>query len=134
MTMLTVKSFIPMLRLKFPEITFYNSTIDKSNPKCVGIYTRGQGKISSVGGPDNGSYDILPISIIVHWTEDAGLCEDMANLIYTELSIILKEQTPSGTMISFVRLEDALPVHVGRDESNVVEKVIRATIFYERGA
>lgn len=129
--MLTVTEFIAFLSTMFPEITFFNSTIDKSNPKCIGVYPRAAGKIQAIGG--SGSYDILPISIIVHWTEDAGLCEDTANIVYSQLSAVLKAPTPSGTMISFIQLQEAAPVHVGRDESNVVEKVIRATIFYERG-
>lgn len=132
--MLTITEFNELLETKFPEVVIFNSTVDKDSDKCIGVFSRSAGKIQAIGGPDNGSYDILPISIIVHWTEDAGQAEEMANAVYTALSTIMKEETPAGTMITYVQLQDATPVHIGRDESNVVEKVIRANIYYERGA
>lgn len=130
--MLTIKEFISFLKPKFPSVVFFNSTIDQSSNQCIGIYSRTIPKVQAVGEP--GSYDILPISIVVHWTEDASLCEDMANILYTQLGEVIKEPTPSGTIISFIQLQDAAPANVGRDERNVVEKVIRANIIYERGA
>lgn len=87
----------------------------------------------AVGGPENKSYDELPISLVVHWTEDAGQCEIMANSIYHSLDTTIKERTPAGVVIGFVQLLDQMPNWVGRDEKNIAENVIRANIIYERG-
>lgn len=130
--MLTIHEFIAYMKTKFPAIVFFNSTIDSSQTKCVGTYARTSGRVQAIGSP--GSYDILPISMVIHWTEDAGQCEDMANTVYTQLSTIIKELTPAGIMISYVQLQDSAPVWVGRDDKNIAEKVIRANIIYERGA
>lgn len=131
--MLTVKEFIALLKIKFPTVAFFNSTIRKDSDQCIGVYPMATGKIPTVGGPNNGSYDILPISIVIHWTEDAGDCEVMADAVYSKLLAITKEATPSGIVITFIQPQDSSPVHVGRDERNIIEKVIRANIFYERG-
>lgn len=130
--MIQITEFIALLKIKFPEVKFFNSTIDKSITKCVGIYRRQGARIQAIGD-DNGSYDILPISMVIHWTEDAGDCEIMANVIYTTLSTIIHEQTPSGKIIYHIQLQDSNPVWVGRDSTNVAENVIRANIYYERG-
>lgn len=130
--MLTIKQFIAFLKTKFPYVKFYNSTMDKSE-KCVGIYKRSVSPVVPLGGVENGSYNILPISILVHWTEDASQCEDMANNIYNELRSIIKEATPDGTVISYIHLLDSHPQSAGRDDKNIVENVIRANIIYERG-
>ncbi len=130
--MLTITEVIAYLKVKFPSAIFFNSMIDNSLPQCIGIYRRTAARIKAIG--DNGSYDVLPLSIIVHWTEDAGLCEEMANLVYAQLGSIIKETLPSGAVIIYTKLQDTNPVWVGRDSKNIAENVIRANIIYERGA
>lgn len=131
--MLTITEIIAYLKIKFPTVTFFNSTIDKSLNQCIGIYRRTAGKIQAIGGPNNGSYDVLPLSIVIHWTEDAGQCEIMANLLYSELNSIIKETLPTGPVLVFAQLQDANPVWVGRGDNNIAESVIRVNINYERG-
>lgn len=132
--MLTISDFIAFMKTKFIGTLFYNSTIDKDSPQCIGIYRRSAGIVQSVGGPDSSSYNNLSISMVIHWTEDAGACEGMSNLIYASMSSVMRELAPNGTTIIYIELLEAHPIWVGRDEKNIAECVIRANIFYERGA
>lgn len=128
-----VKEFIAFLKEKFPGVKFFNSTVDKSSKQCIGVFTRAEGPVQYVG-PNNISYGILPVSIVIHWTEDAGICEEMARDVYETFQSVNKEIAPSGDTIAFINLLDAKPVWTGRDEHNIAEYVIRANIIYERGA
>lgn len=130
--MLTIKEFIGFLRTKNPTATYFNSTLDKSSNKCIGVYGKEAAKIPSVGGAGS-SYNVLATSIVIHWTEDAHECETLANEMYQKLDSVIRETTPNGTVIVHIDLPDTKPVWVGRDDRNIAEYVIRANIIYERG-
>jgi len=129
--MLTIKDFIAHMKTKYPETTFYNSTLDSSSDKCVGIYSRTAPRIQAVGEPS--SHAVLSVSILVHWTQDSSICEDFALSLYNTLISTVRELTPGGVTILFVEPVDGRPVWSGRDSRNVAEYVIRANIYYERG-
>ena len=124
--------FTQYLKSLFPTVTFFTGMIDKSNPQCVGVYAKGRyAPTDTLGGVQNSSYNILPISLLVHWTESTTECETMANSIYETL-----EASPDiiigGRRVVTVELLDSCPVDVDRDENNIVEMIIRLNIIYER--
>jgi hypothetical protein len=68
------------LQVKFPDILFYNGFIDRSQTKCAGLYIReGASPNIAIGGLDNTSYSTLPLTLLVHWTEDAEETQVKAN-------------------------------------------------------
>ena len=124
--------FTQYLKSLFPTATFYTGMINKSDTKCIGVYAKGRGApTDTLGGVQNSSYNILPISLLVHWTESTTECETMANSIYETL-----EASPDiiigGRRVVNIELLDSCPVDVERDENNIVEMVIRLNIIYER--
>lgn len=130
--MLRVAEFKDYLKSLFPSVKIYNGTIDKNSKECVGIYRRGRANNAiAIGGVENTSYSILPVSILVHWTEDADICESMANDIY----LALQEKTDvliNNRRIIMFQMLDSGPVDLNRDDKNIVEMVIRTNIIYER--
>jgi len=124
--------FTQYLKDLFPLADFYTGMINKSNPKCVGVYAKGRaGSELAIGGVVNTSSNILPISLLIHWTESTTLCETMANDIYDAL-LGQYDFTIAGRRVISVKLLDSCPVDVSRDAGNIVEMVIRANIIYER--
>lgn len=130
--MMKVSEFKGYLEQQFPSITFYNGSIDKNKKQCVGVYAKGSASsVMPLGGPTNGSYGQLPISILVHWSENSDQCEDTANTIYNHLYGLSNVMTGGRRIIS-VRLLDPTPVDLQRDNQNICEMVIRAIILYDK--
>lgn len=116
---------------QFPEIKFYNSTIDRNESECVGLYLKGGAQASiALGGAKNTTYGKMPITILVHWSENSSKCEATALLIYNHLFGLSKITMGDSNIVS-VDLIDPHPRDVGRD-NNICEMVIRAIIVYER--
>jgi len=130
--MMKVSEFKEYLESEFPSITFYNGAIDKSAKQCVGLYARGSGTPNiAIGGLQNTSYGTLPVTLLVHWSENSDTCEGIANSLYEHLHG-LSSVTMDERKVYHVRLLDPAPVGINRDSNNICEMVIRANIFYER--
>jgi len=110
----------------------YNGFINSKDDRCISVYRRGSAPIIvALGGVQNSSYAYLPISIVVHWTEDSDVCESIANGLYTFLNGINGVVIGTHRIISFSLLDPA-PLDLGRDSRNIVEASIRLNIIYER--
>lgn len=130
--MMKVSEFKGYLEQQFPSITFYNGSIDKNKKQCVGIYAKGSSSpVMPLGGPTNGSYGQLPISILVHWSESSDQCEETANTIFNHLYGLSNAMAGDRRIVS-VRLLDPCPVDLQRDNQNICEMVIRAIILYDK--
>lgn len=130
--MMKVSEFKAYLEQQFPLISFYNGAIDKNKKQCVGIYAKGSSSpVMPLGGPTNGSYGELPISILVHWSEDSDQCENTANSIYNHLYGLSNVMMGERRIIS-VRMQDSGPIDLQRDNQNICEMVIRAIILYNK--
>lgn len=130
--MIRVSEFVGFLEQQFPGTKFYNGSINKADSKCAGVYLRGSGKPRiALGGIENTSYSVLPISILVHWTEDSDECEAKANEVYAAL-FGANDQAIGGKRVIMFQMLDPCPISVQRDEKNIVEMVIRLNILYER--
>jgi hypothetical protein len=130
--MLRASEFKEYLEQQFPGVTFYNGTIDKTNPQCIGIYNKGTNSLhTALGGINNISYSTLSVSILVHWTENTDTCEVQADRLYECLQRAENFKINNKRIVC-VELHDPHPIDVSRDENNIAEMVIRATIYYER--
>lgn len=123
-----VQEFIQFLEKKFPSVQFYAGFVDKDNEMCVGVYIKDDLEpVIAIGGLENTSYGVLPIRMLVHWTNNFYECENQACLLYNYffgLSDIEK--------IRAVQMRDPHPIDIGRSENNICEMVIRMNIIYER--
>lgn len=130
--MLKVSDFKDYLKAQFVGKKIYNGTINKSENQCIGVYARGNGVPHvAIGGTENTSFSELPITILVHWTEDTNLCETMAIEIYEKLYGTTKILM-GNVKIAYINMLDPCPINIDRDSKNIAEMVIRINIIYER--
>lgn len=130
--MMTSSEFVQFLKEKFPDIKIYNGTINRKEAYCIGVYTQGTyNPILAIGGPANTSYGVLPIRILVHWGEDANICQQKANEIYNIL-FGLNDFKIADRRIINLQMLDPCPVDIQRDENNICEMIIRLVIFYDK--
>jgi hypothetical protein len=126
--MITISDFVQVLKAKYPDIKFFNGCISKDE-KCVGVYARGNAApISAIGTKP--SYNVLPVTLLVHWGENSNDCELTANTLYEGLEAGIK--TINNTRVIQVQMMDSSPVNIGRDDNNICEMTLRINIFYER--
>ena len=126
--MLTVSNFVQVLKAKYPGIKFFNGCISKDE-KCVGVYARGNAApISAIGTKP--SYNVLPVTLLVHWGENSNDCETTANTLYEGLEAGI--ETINNTRVIQIQMLDSCPVSIGRDDNNACEMTLRINIFYER--
>ena len=126
--MLTISDFVQVLKAKYPDIKFFNGCVSKDE-KCVGVYARGNAApVSAIG--QKPSYNILPVTLLVHWGENSHACEVTANTLYEGLEAGI--QTINNTRIISIQMLDSAPVNIGRDDNNTCEMTLRINIFYER--
>lgn len=126
--MLTVSNFVQVLKARYPNIKFFNGCISKDE-KCVGVYARGNAApISAIGTAP--SYSVLPVTLLIHWSENSNECENVANTLYEGLEAGIEDI--NTTRVIQIQMLDSSPVNIGRDDNNICEMTIRINIFYER--
>lgn len=130
--MLTVGNVVTYLQAQYATYPFYNGVIDRNKEKAIGVYLRsGSPVVLALGGKTNSSYGVLPINILIHWTQNSNTCEGIANTIYEFL--LGKSNFMMGAIkVSSVQLFDSTPINIGRDEKNICEITIRADIIYNK--
>lgn len=120
------------LETQFPDMKIYNGSIDKNVTTCVGVYTRGNASpFVALGGAASTTIANLPITLLIHWTENSDTCESKAQEIYDKL-FCLSDTTMDGVNVRSVQLLDPCPISVGRDDKNIAEMTISLVIVYER--
>lgn len=126
--MITTKDFMRVLSEQHPQISFYNGCINKA-AQCVGVYARGNAAPPTAIG-SKASYSILPVTLLIHWSENSQECEKTANLLYEGLENGMV--SIGDTRVIQIQMLDSCPVNIGRDDNNICEMTIRINIFYER--
>ncbi|ADU27129.1 hypothetical protein [Ethanoligenens harbinense] len=132
--MMHVSDVIGWLKTKYPGTGVFHSAIPKREPFCLGVYPKQRGaSILAVGGAACTSCALLPVDILIHWGEDAGACEALADSLYALFWGNTSERVGGYPVRRFL-LPDAAPAGVGRDSANICEMVIRVNILYETAA
>ena len=110
---------------------YYVGKLDTKHDKSIGVYQRKNPAppIKAIG--QNSSYEIKPISILIHWNKNADETERTAFELYQQLcavsSLVLNE-----TQVHFIALLQSEPVDVGTDDNGIFERVIEFDIYYKR--
>lgn len=124
-----VKKYLSSL---YPESKVYSGAIDTSNDTCLGIFKRNIGTpVIAIGGLNNSSYNILPVSILVHWTESTDDCEIKAEEIYNHF-LDKTSFSMNNKNVYFSICESTGPIDLSRDERNICEMVVHVNFYYER--
>lgn len=112
---------------------YYIGKLDNKKDMSIGVYQRkndGQPRIA-LGGLKNTSYEVKPISILVHWNMDAYDTEQAAYKLFERLQTV-EDVTIGDTHIHFIELLNVEPIDVGTDDKGVYERVIQFNLIYER--
>lgn len=126
--MITISNLVDVLEQKYPSIKFFNGCISKDE-KCVGVYARGNASPPMAIGCKP-SYGILPVTMLVHWSENSDDCETTANALYEGLEQGIA--SINGVRVIQTQLLESCPTNIGRDDNNICEMTIRLNITYER--
>lgn len=110
---------------------YYVGKLDRKGERAIGVYQRKTPAppIRAIGQAS--SYEIKPVSILVHWTKNADETERAAYELYKKLEAV-SSLTLDGTPVKFIALLQSEPVDVGTDDAGIFERVIELDIYYER--
>ena len=135
MRTITTYSVYEYLKGKFPTLEPYlkNGTIDRKTERSIGVFlgseTRSVRNIA-VGGLECTTVRMLPVNILVHWTENQQVCDEKATEIFDAILCEKSNFIVGKVKIAMIELLDGCPMQTGRDEKNVCESTIRANFYY----
>lgn len=126
--MVTNKEIVTWLSGQQAGVAFYNGAIDRNADRCIGVYSRRNGRIQPAAMGKLGTYGTKSMSLLVHWTANSNACEVKA----IELWDLLRNATTAEKAIGRTFWVDArvAPVSIGRDERGIFETVVDFDIFY----
>lgn len=120
--MMTTKEFVTWLESQ-GVAQVYEGYIPKDKDRVIGIYKR-----SDVAQPEaygQSSYDILGLTILIHWTKGMDATETQANALYALLDRASFSTTSHTGWIQVARG----PVDVGKDEKGICEWTIDISVY-----
>lgn len=111
----------------------YIGKMDGKKQKSIGVYSRPTSGMPNMalGGMGCTTYDIKPISLLVHWCKDKGMAEAAAYELFEKLKSVTSLSI-GDTHINYLRLMVPEPQDVGTDDSGVYEYVIWLDFIYQR--
>jgi hypothetical protein len=110
---------------------YYIGKLDNKKDKSIGVYSlkRNDGPVTAIGG--DSTYDIIGVSLLIHWNNNADDTEVTARQLYEKLRTV-KDIKINDKQIYMIQLLVPEPVDVGTDEKGIYERVIEMKIYYER--
>lgn len=106
------------LKTLIPAKFFYVGKLDGKNDYSIGVYQRKDPAppIIAIGQPS--SYEIKPISILIHWNKNATETEKAAYELYKQLGAV-SSLNLNNTHVQFIQLLQSEPVDIGTDDNGV---------------
>lgn len=135
MEKLNIQAVRDWLKTLAPASHFYCGKLDRKQPKSVGVYLRtltGRGSGMALGGTDATKTAMLPVSILIHWTENPTETVTAGQTLYDSLCALDGAEI-GCKVVDYLRLRTDGPVDVGTDEAGVCECVIWLDIYYQKG-
>lgn len=128
--MITLSNVRDWLKTLINAEHFYIGRLDDKQEKSVGVYT-----LKTSGEPLRGigsdlSFDVIAVSVLVHWNENANETEVNARNLFEKLRTI-KNVTINDSKVYMIQLLVPEPIDVGTD-GTIYERVIEFKLFYER--
>lgn len=111
----------------------YIGKLDNKQRKSIGVYSRvssGEPRIA-LGGMNYTTYDIKPVSLLIHWDRDKDEAEKTAYELFENLRNASSLDL-GDTHINYLRLMVPEPQDVGTDDNGVYEYVIWLDFIYRR--
>lgn len=132
MMLTDVRDYVAGLGIANPE-QCYMCKLDAKQERNIGVYHLRSSGSSHIpfGGRSNATYDVLSVSILVHWNRYAAETEQVARQIYKILRD-LEDVTVNKHKIKFCHMLVPEPQDVGTDENGIYEMVIEAEFYTEK--
>ncbi len=110
---------------------YYIGKLDSKQDKSLGVYTlkKSDSPVTAIG--ENSTYDIIGVSLLIHWNNNANEAETAARRLFEALRTV-KNVEIDDTKIYMIQLLVPEPVDVGTDEYGIYERVIEMNLYYER--
>ena len=110
---------------------YYIGKLDSKQDKSLGVYTlkKSDSPVTAIG--ENSTYDIIGVSLLIHWNNNANETETAARRLFEALRTV-KNVEIDDTKIYMIQLLVPEPVDVGTDEYGIYERVIEMNLYYER--
>ncbi|MDF9845175.1 MULTISPECIES: minor capsid protein [unclassified Paenibacillus] len=129
--MMTLAAVRDWMKTQVDCPNWYIGKADTSKPQCIALYSmNNESPVLAIGGLENTSYAVKPISILVHWTKNADTAEQKAQEVYAAL--FGQPAVIAGKRVISFQMRTSEPVSVGTDDAGYYEYVIEVTIYYER--
>ena len=111
----------------------YMGKLDNKQQKSIGVYSRSSSGSPNIalGGLDYTSYDVRPISLLVHWNRSKPESEAAAYKLFETIRNVSSLDI-GDTYINYIRLMVPEPQDVGTDDNGVYEYVIWLDFIYQR--
>ena len=111
----------------------YMGKLDNKQQKSIGVYSRNSSGPPNValGGLDYTSYDVRPISLLVHWNRSKPESEVAAYKLFETIRNVSSLDI-GDIHINYIRLMVPEPQDVGTDDNGVYEYVIWLDFIYQR--
>lgn len=107
----------------------YSGKLDSKPKYCIGVYNRNARYPPRECVGNESSYQIKPISILIHWGKKQRDTEEKASELY--LALKDKENFEiDSTKIQFIKILQNEPVDIATDENGIYEFVIEADFYY----
>ena len=110
---------------------YYIGKVDNKQDRSLGVYTlKGNGApVTAIG--TQSTYDIIGVSLLLHWSNNANETEVTARTLYEKLRTI-KNFKINDKQIYMIELLVPEPIDVGTDDKGIYERVIEMNLYYER--
>ena len=127
-----VREWIVSLEIAEDEHVYMCKWVNKQQ-KSIGVYSRSSSGPPNIalGGLDYTSYDVRPISLLVHWNRSKPESEAAAYELFEKLENV-SSLSIGDTHINYIRLMVPEPQDVGTDDNGVYEYVIWLDFIYQR--
>lgn len=119
------------LKTVFKAEHYYIGKLDNKQDKSLGVYTlKGNGApVTAIG--TQSTYDIIGVSLLLHWSNNANETEVTARTLYEKLRTI-KNFKINDKQIYMIELLVPEPIDVGTDDKGTYERVIEMNLYYEK--
>lgn len=113
---------------------YYTNRLDNKLEKSLGVYNRAAlgSPVMALGGAQNSSYNILPVSLLLHWNRSYPESEAAAQGLWDSIQGVSDSDIPGGQHIQFLQMTVPGPVYVSTDKDGIHEFVINFNMYYRR--
>lgn len=111
----------------------YMGKLDNKQQQSIGVYGRSSSGSPNIalGGLDYTSYEVRPISLLVHWNRSKPESEEAAYELFETIRNVSSLDI-GDIHINYIRLMVPEPQDVGTDDNGVYEYVIWLDFIYQR--